>query len=67
MQSFSGKYPYHKDPRQETLWASAGFESTEESLTLLDAPRRADWHLPTLTFKTYSCFFLLIDLVFYID
>ena len=27
-------------PRQETFWASAGFESTEESVTLSDAPRR---------------------------
>ena len=27
-------------PRQETFWASAGFESTEESVTLSDAPHR---------------------------
>ena len=27
-------------PRQETFWASAGFESTEESVMLSDAPCR---------------------------
>ena len=27
-------------PRQETFWASVGFESTEESVTLSDAPHR---------------------------
>ena len=37
--NFSGKYSY-QGPRQEIFWASAGFESTEESVTLSDASRR---------------------------
>ena len=35
--SLSSKYPYHQSPRQETFWASAGFESTEKSVMLSDA------------------------------
>ena len=28
-----------QSPRQETFWASAGFERAEESVTLSDVPR----------------------------
>ena len=36
--SFSGKYPYHKVP--DKFWVSVKFESTENSVTLSDAPNR---------------------------
>ena len=35
-----GQISLPQSPRQETFWASVGFESTEESVTLSDAPRR---------------------------
>ena len=35
--SFSSKFGQISS--KETFWASAGFESTEESVTLSDAPR----------------------------
>ena len=35
-----GQISLTQSPRQETFWASAGFESVMESVTLLDAPRQ---------------------------
>ena len=35
-----GQLSLSQNPRQETFWASAGFESVEKSVTLSDAPRR---------------------------
>ena len=41
-----------QSPRQVIFWASAGFESTEESVTLLsDAPRRLA--LYNIIYNTY--------------
>ena len=37
---FFGQISLPQSPRQETFWASAGFESIVELLTLSDAPRR---------------------------
>ena len=34
-----GQISLQLSPRQETFWVSSGFESTEESVTLSDAPR----------------------------
>ena len=36
--SFFGQISLPQSPRQETFWASAGFESTEKLPTLPDAP-----------------------------
>ena len=36
----NGQISQPQSPRQETFWASAGFESTEESETLSDTPRQ---------------------------
>ena len=46
-------------PRQETFWASAGFESTEESVTLSDAPHR----LAILTYFERFNFYCLGSLI----
>ena len=41
-----GQISLPQSPRQETFLASAGFESTEESVTLSDAPRRLGLETP---------------------
>ena len=35
-----GQISLPQSPRQETFWALMGFEGTEKSVTISDAPRR---------------------------